>query len=79
MQAAPPTFTYPHFADPFAKVFAVNTSNLPTFDGLPVQNSWAGRLLANGTAGNGVANFFWVSSESSPYSLPALLEVKARC
>ncbi|KAK4700174.1 hypothetical protein P7C70_g6076, partial [Phenoliferia sp. Uapishka_3] len=53
------TFTYPTFSNPAAAGYRVTTSSLPLFNGIDVQDSWAGRVDPASTPGSGL--FFWVS------------------
>lgn len=66
-----PAFTYPSFANPSAAAYRVTTSNLPLFDGVAVQDSWAGRINPVSTPGSGL--FFWVS-----YCCPRLPDSASR-
>lgn len=56
------TFTYPTFASPSAAAYRVTTSQLPLFNGIDVQDSWAGRVDPASTPGAGL--FFWVRRPS---------------
>lgn len=52
-------FTYPTFGQAGAAAYRVTTSTLPLFNGIDVQDSWAGRVDPASTPGSGL--FFWVS------------------
>lgn len=51
------SFTYPAFAHPAAGDYRVRTSQLPLFNDIAVQDSWAGRVPFESNPGG---LFFWV-------------------
>lgn len=55
------TVTYPSFGNPAAAAYRVTTNQLPLFNGIAVQDSWAGRVPSSSSGGL----FFWVRAATS--------------